>query len=428
MRLARAPRTPATLAAQSRRLAFWARIVLIPVALIGAVLSFRSLYEAANPTFGPYLAGGFPALVDLLILGASLQYVAGAKIGRPLPGWKLTAYAGVGATLALNALAAHQVGQVPWHIAAPAVWAVLVELTAAQVLGEYEAVHHGRAGRISLPLWVTAPIESARTRLLMARTGIRDAPTALTTVGVHAAAREALRLALPDRHGRRVRRIINRQLRAGSLPPAAILAPLGWAGDTATLRDRRPETILQAVLHVALDPATQNALTSAQTTPAPEPPAKEADLQTVHPAETPPETHLPEALSPQQQDSAPEDPPSRQSAVPAAGQEPSGASGGSPGGSEDDTRPAQTLEPLRQPGQKVTRTSAGAAREAAHQRLTDAVEILRDHPGLTAPDLRAALARKEWDLSDRTAHRVLQEATRALSEEHQERTLTIVGT
>ncbi len=38
--------------------------------------------QAAQPTFGPYLAGGFPLLVDLLILGASLQYVAGAKIGR----------------------------------------------------------------------------------------------------------------------------------------------------------------------------------------------------------------------------------------------------------------------------------------------------------------------------------------------------------
>jgi hypothetical protein len=68
---------------QARRLRFWARIVLVPVALIGAILSFQSLYQAAVPTFGQWLAAGFPLLVDLLILGASLQYVAGAKIGRP---------------------------------------------------------------------------------------------------------------------------------------------------------------------------------------------------------------------------------------------------------------------------------------------------------------------------------------------------------
>src|SRR4051812_14134639 len=105
---------------QARRLGLWARVVLVPVAAIGAVLSFRSLYQAAVPTFGDYLAAGFPLLVDLLILGASLQYVAGAKIGRPMAGWRLTAPAGVAGTLGLNAPAPQELGGGPRHLTPPA--------------------------------------------------------------------------------------------------------------------------------------------------------------------------------------------------------------------------------------------------------------------------------------------------------------------
>ena len=35
------------------RLRMWARVVLVPVGLIGAALSFASIYEAARPTYGP---------------------------------------------------------------------------------------------------------------------------------------------------------------------------------------------------------------------------------------------------------------------------------------------------------------------------------------------------------------------------------------
>ncbi|MBT0771360.1 DUF2637 domain-containing protein [Kineosporia sp. J2-2] len=245
------------LARQAQRLALWARIVLVPVAVIGAVLSYRSLYKAALPTFGPQLAAGFPLLVDLLILGASLQYVAGAKVGRPMNGWRLTAHLGVAGTLVLNALAAHELGEVPWHVTAPAVWAVLVELTGKQVLGQWKAVHHGQRAAIAVSLWLSAPIESARTRLLMARTGLVDATVARIQVGTVAAAREALLLSLPRRasarrDARRVRRVVNRQLRAGSLPPAAVLGAVGWNGDLRS--DLTPENILRAVVQNILHP------------------------------------------------------------------------------------------------------------------------------------------------------------------------------
>jgi hypothetical protein len=70
-----------------------------------------------------------PLLVDLLILGSSLQYVAAARLGHPILGWRLTTHAGVTATLILNPLAARRLSEVPGYLTGPTVWAILVELT-----------------------------------------------------------------------------------------------------------------------------------------------------------------------------------------------------------------------------------------------------------------------------------------------------------
>jgi hypothetical protein len=218
--------------AEARRLRRWARVVLIPVGLIGAVLSFENIYGAARPTFGPFLAAGVPFLVDFLILGASLMYVAGAKIGRPRAGWRLTAHAGVAGTLVLNAMAAPDLEHLPWHVVAPAVWSVLVELSAREVLGEWRAVHAVPADRIQLALWFSAPIESARTALHMMRTGTPSAAVARREVGVNAAARRIMRKALPRGSGA-TRRALRRQLRAGSLDAETVVRALGWHPEQA---------------------------------------------------------------------------------------------------------------------------------------------------------------------------------------------------
>ena len=205
-----------------------AHVILAAVAAIGAALSYASLYGGALPTFGPYLAVGFPLLVDALVLGASLQYVAGARVGRARAGWRLTAHAAIAGTLTLNALASPDVAGIPWHVTAPAVWAVLVELYARQALGDWRAEHVAPRDRIPARLWLTAPVESIRTWLRMARTAAPSHAVARLDVGRHAAAVEALRLAIGGRAGRRVRRVLRRQLRAGSLPPGDVLAALGW--------------------------------------------------------------------------------------------------------------------------------------------------------------------------------------------------------
>jgi hypothetical protein len=346
------------------------------VAGIGAVLSFRSLYAAAVPTFGEYFAAGVPLLVDLLILGASLLYVAGAKVGSPMAGWRLTAHAGVVATLVLNALAARQVSQVPWHVAAPAVWAVLVELTAQQVLGAWKATLTIRTDTISLTLWLSAPVQSARIRLLMRRAGITDAHAARIAVGVEAAAREALRLALPDRHGRRVRRIISRQLRAGTLPPAAVLGPLGWDETSSALPDYRPETILRAVLRGVLNPATRSS-----------------------------------ALTPQPaHDTVRADP------------------GADLVDNDARERPDRPIGRAEKPdrGRAVHASSGVGTRSEQRRRLVEAADIVQGQPDITGPGLREALADKGWTISKRTASRILPIA-RTEAEARRELALTTVS-
>jgi hypothetical protein len=437
-------------AVQSRRLSFWARTVLIPVAVIGAVLSFDSLYAAATPTFGRYLGAGFPLLVDLLILGSSLQYVAGAKVGRPMAGWRLTAHAGVGATLILNALAAQHLGEVPWHVTAPAVWAVLVELTAKQVLGEWKATHATPTDEISFTLWMSTPMESARTRLLMLRTGLTDAHEARAAVGIHAAAREALRLALPSWRGRSVRKIINRQLRAGSLPPAAILAPLGWAAPPAVLPDSRPQTILRAVLHGVLDPATLHALTSQATTGDAQPdPAADVAAPPADEAREEAESRLAQTraeLAAQSEATAQQTERATRAEAHAAqldtdvaglhttiAQLQADLTAQATATAEQTARAEAAEQALAQTRARDRRENHGTGgpsgtrrSETQLRRLNDAIDIIRRQPEITGPELKIELSGKGWKVSDRTATRILPTA-RSGASARGHLTLTAVG-
>ena len=179
--------------------------LLAAVAVIGAALSYTSLQTAAAGVFhGSVLAYGFPLLVDALILGASLQYVAGVRAHTPgRTGWRATAHAAIAATLLLNTLAAIAPNgggpaAVPWHITAPAAWAVLVELYARTAAGQWRTDHAETRPGIPLRLWATAPLESTRTWLRQAR--LTAAVTARYDVGRHAAALEALHLTLPGRY------------------------------------------------------------------------------------------------------------------------------------------------------------------------------------------------------------------------------------
>ena len=125
-----------------------------------------------------------------------------------------------------------------------------------QFAGEYKAAH-APTGRIPLRLWMTAPAESFRAWLHQARR-VADVQ-ARRAVGVHGAARVALREATRDRDGRRVRRVLGRQLRTGALDPEVVLAACGWTGDASGVAG--PAGVLRRALVSVLDatPAQRDA-------------------------------------------------------------------------------------------------------------------------------------------------------------------------
>ncbi len=218
-------------------------VVLCPVAGIGAVLSFTSLREGAEPVFGD-LAVGFPLLGDMLILGSTLAYLAGALAGRPLPGWRWTAHSGVGVTLVLNAMAASDLRTVPWHVTPALVWSVLVEMTARQVTGHWKDPASVAPESISVRLWVSHPFTTTQIWLQMARTGERRYPQAGARHGIEKAAIHVLKEAMPRRKQRRERRLLQAQLRSGTLDPHSVLSYLQTDGDGP----RRPGAAIQALV------------------------------------------------------------------------------------------------------------------------------------------------------------------------------------
>lgn len=223
-------------------------LVLSLVAIGGAVLSYSTLYHAAVPTFGAYLAAPFPLLTDALILGSTLRFIIGARQGQARNGWRVTSHAAVIGTVTLNAMASPSLVAVPWHIAAPLAWSVLVELSGRDVLGEYQASVRSvaRSERIPARLWVAAPVASVRTALLMARLGERSAVAARVSIAVHDASRQALRMALPD--DRRTRAVIRRQLRSGVLRPERVVSAIGWTSGEAVSADAVLRTVLTDVM------------------------------------------------------------------------------------------------------------------------------------------------------------------------------------
>lgn len=216
---------------QKVTLALWvaAGVPLAVGAVAGLALSFGNVVEVVRPIVGNDLAPVFPLVWDVVLAGAALAYLATAYGGRPRVMWRVISLSGAVGTVVVNATAAHDTASLVIHVSGPAAWAVLVEAGAAQLRADYRTKNQDVLGQaIPVRLWIWSPRESARTWLRMARRLDGEQKSARLEAGVHAAAVEALRLAVPGRAGRRARRIIVRQLRAGSLSPEAVLRSVGW--------------------------------------------------------------------------------------------------------------------------------------------------------------------------------------------------------
>lgn len=260
-----------------------AAVGLLGIAVLGAVNSWGAMYQAAAvhlagvhlPTvYGVEVAAAtVPLLLDALIVAASLRYVVGVKEQRPVAGWRVAAHSAIAATVAMNAATARTLADVPWHVVAPAVLSLVVELTARDILGQLREVRRVDADRIPLRLWLSAPAESVRTSWRMARTGERSAAAARASSDACAAARDALRHTLPGTRQARVRRQVTRRLWAGTVLPEDVFAACGWSSTGQRVTTPDPETVLRAALRRVIDPAALS-VPAKPPTPAPTRPAR----------------------------------------------------------------------------------------------------------------------------------------------------------
>jgi hypothetical protein len=245
---------------QKVTVALWllAGVPLAVGAVAGLALSYSNVVDVVTPIVGDQgLARIFPLTWDVILAGAALAYLATAYMGRPRQMWRVISQCGAVGTVLVNATAAHDWPSLVVHLSGPIAWAVLVEAAASQLRGGGTDQPAALGESVPLRLWVTAPVESARTWLRMARRVQGEQAAARLEVGAYNAAVEALRLTLPGRENKTTRAILHRQLRAGSLPPRAVLAACGWLDpDQPAGADTDPaQRILRAALGSALDQA-----------------------------------------------------------------------------------------------------------------------------------------------------------------------------
>lgn len=230
MRPVEAPRVPTSavtgMSPFMRRMRAGSFLLLWVVAMTGIALSWAVLQSTSAVMLGKegepltgFISYLFPITVDTLIVGSSGAFIVGSSVGKPLAGWRLIAHVASGTSLFLNATAAATLAAVPWHMAPPLATILIVEISAKQLLGEHKALT--RTQSISMALWLTAPVESLRTKLRELRQA--GYSTSRRSVGQNEAAMTALEIALPGRRAKKTRKIIARQLRSGSATPADVL-------------------------------------------------------------------------------------------------------------------------------------------------------------------------------------------------------------
>lgn len=234
-----------TLAEKTGRRAGYGLALLAGVA---AWLSYASVRSRAVDVFGMVGGSAFPALLDTGVFVASEYYLATVRSNRPQHGFRLLAHALIAVTVALNVTVATDWRSAIFHAVPPAVFAALVELRARKELGDVRA-EQGRPDRIPLRLWLTSPIESAKLSLWVARDTSYSVERANRER--YLTARKALRIAVPGIVGkpRLARGLVRRQLRAGTLNPAALVEATGL--DREAL-EPGPEAVLTVALMAAL--------------------------------------------------------------------------------------------------------------------------------------------------------------------------------
>ncbi len=198
------------------------------VSIGAAALSYLHARAFFLPFMGTDGATATPLMLDAVVYWLATASIRQARQGRPLPMLRVGAYALLSLSITANAL-----GGATWperlFMALPAaLFGYLTEVQIRLALYEHRAAR-GESDRLGLLLWLRHPVRSVRAKLWQAR---RNAP-AFDTAAVErdrlAAARDAVRLAMPgrSRETRRARAGVLRELNAGRLTPAAAVDASG---------------------------------------------------------------------------------------------------------------------------------------------------------------------------------------------------------
>lgn len=204
------------------------RIAYVLVSVGAAALS----YDHARTFFEPFM-GAVGATVTPLMLDATVFWLATACIrqarkGRPLPMLRIGAYVLLALSILANAMGGATLAQQVFMALPAALFGFLTEVQIRLALYEHRA-ETGDAERLGLLLWLRHPVRAARAKVWQARQHAPAFDAAAAERDRLAAARDAVRLAMPGRSRavRRARRGVLRELNAGRLAPAEAVAASG---------------------------------------------------------------------------------------------------------------------------------------------------------------------------------------------------------
>jgi hypothetical protein len=198
------------------------------VSLGAAALSYDHARTFFLPFMGAVGASVTPLLLDAVVYWLATACIRQARKGRPLPMLRIGAYVLLSLSITANAL-----GGATWpervFMALPAaLFGYLSEVQIRLALYEHRAAR-GDTDRLGLLLWLRHPVRSIRAKLWQARQHAPAFDAAAAERDRLAAARDAVRLAMPGRSReiRRARNGVLRELNAGRLAPADAVAASG---------------------------------------------------------------------------------------------------------------------------------------------------------------------------------------------------------
>jgi hypothetical protein len=204
------------------------RLAYAVVSAGAAALSYDHARTFFLPFMGAVGASATPLMLDAVVFWLATACIRQARRGRPLPMLRMGAYALLALSVTANAL-----GGATWpervFMALPAVlFGYLTEVQIRLALYEHRAAR-GESDRLGLLLWLRHPVRAVRAKLWQARQHAPAFDAAAVERDRLAAARDAVRLAMPGRtrEARRARTGVLRELNAGRLTPAAAVEASG---------------------------------------------------------------------------------------------------------------------------------------------------------------------------------------------------------